>query len=85
MKNNIASITVDNETVQLAEHVAKIYNKSIPDTIKIILKKEKKETEFKITKSVKRFSGILKTDADYRTLRSICVEDRLDKYESLDR
>jgi hypothetical protein len=85
VKNNIASITVDNETIRLAEHVSRIYHKSIPDTIKMILKKEKEGAEFKITKSVKRISGILKTDADYKTLRGMCMEDKLEKYESIDR
>jgi hypothetical protein len=85
MRNKTASITVDNETAQLAEQLSRIYHKSIPNTIKLVLKKKKGLSEFKITKSVKRISGILKTGYDYKTLRSVCIDDKLEKYESIDR
>jgi hypothetical protein len=84
LKSKTSSITVDNETFQLAAQLAKIYHKSIPDTIKDLLKKEKKFAEFKITKSVKKISGILKTDYDYKTLRSMCIAEKMEKYESID-
>jgi len=49
---------------------------SIPDTIKDLLKKEKNVTDFQITKSVKKISGILNTDYDYKTLRSMCIAEK---------
>lgn len=84
LKSKNASITVDNETFQLAAKLAKIHHKSIPDTIKDLLKKEKDIAEFKITKSVKKISGILKTNYDYKTLRSMCIAEKMEKYESID-
>jgi hypothetical protein len=84
LKSKTSSITVDNETFQLAAQLAKIYHKSIPDTIKDLLKKEKNFADFKITKSVKKISGILKTDYDYKTLRTMCIAEKMEKYESID-
>jgi hypothetical protein len=84
LKSKSTSITLDNETFQLAAKLAKIYNKSIPDTIKDLLKKEKDIADFKITKSVKKISGILKTDYDYKTLRSMSIAEKIERYESID-
>lgn len=49
------------------------------------LKKEKKWVELKITRGVKRISGILKTDDDYKVLREQCLMDKLEKYDSIAR
>ncbi len=84
MGNKSASIVLDEETLQIAERLAKLYNKSIPETIKDLIKKERDASEFKITKGVKKISGILKTNYDYRTLRDMYIASKVEKYESID-
>lgn len=78
MGNKSASIVLEEETLQIAERLAKLYNKSIPETIKDLIKKERDASEFKITKGVKKISGILKTNYDYRTLRDMYIASKIE-------
>ncbi len=80
MKNKGASITLDDETLQIAEKLAKRSNKSIPDTIKDLIKREKDISDYRITKGVRKISGILKTNYDYKTLRDMCVAENVERF-----
>lgn len=84
MKNRGSTITLDRETFKIAGQLAKLYNKSIAETIKDLIKKEKNISEFKISRSVRKISGVLKTGYDYKELRDMCVAEKALKYESID-
>jgi len=79
MKNKSSSVTLDFETFQIAEKLAKLSNKSIPDIIKGLIKKQWNRSDFNITKNVKKISGILKTDYDYKTLRDMYIAEKMEK------
>ncbi len=84
MKNKSSSVILDDETFQIAEKLAKLSNKSIPDIVKDLIKKHWDISDFNITENVKKISGILKTDYDYKTLREMYIAEKMEKYESLD-
>lgn len=84
MKNKGATITLDDETFRIAKKIAKRSNKSIAEIIKDLIKKERNKSDLKITKGVKKISGILNTSYDYKELRNMCVAEKAGKYESTD-
>lgn len=84
MRSKEVSITLDNVTFRMVQKRASLSNKSIPDIIKELIRKERKLSEYKITRGVKEISGLLKTQYDYKTLRAMYVADNLEKYESID-
>jgi predicted CopG family antitoxin len=84
LKNRSSTITLDRETFKVAKQLAKLYNKSIADTIKELIKKEKNISGYKISMGVRKISGVLKTDYDYKDLRDRCVAEKAVKYESID-
>ena len=84
MSHKSSSVTLDNETFQIAEKLAKLSNKSISDMIKDLIKKQWDISDFKITDNVKKISGILKTNYDYKTLRDMYIAEKAEKYESID-
>lgn len=84
MRSKGVSITLDNETFRMAQKLASLSNKSIPDIITELIRKERNTSDFKITRGVKKISGLLKTQYDYKTLRAMYVADNMEKYESLD-
>ena len=84
MSHKSSSVTLDNETFQIAEKLAKLSNKSISDMIKDLIKKQWDISDFNITDNVKKISGILKTNDDYKTLRDMYIAEKAEKYESID-
>jgi hypothetical protein len=83
MRSRSISIRFDNETYQIAEKLAKISNISIPEMIKEMIKKKGHTSDHKISREVKKISGILKTNTDYKSLREMVIEDRIERYENL--
>lgn len=83
MRSRSLSIHFDNETYQIAEKLAKRSNISIPEMIKVMIKKKGHTSDHKISSEVKKISGILKTDKDYKSLRETIIEERIDRYENL--
>ena len=84
MKSKSASITVDAETFQMIEKLAKRSNRSIAKVLKDLVKKQETVSPYRITKEVKEISGILKTSDDYKKLRDLCIGDRMERYERID-
>ncbi len=84
MRNKGVAITLDNETFRMVQKRATLSNKSIPDIIKELIRKERNITDYKITRGVKKISGLLKTEYDYKTLRAMYVADNMETYESID-
>ena len=83
MRSRSISVSFDDETYQIAERLAKLSNISISEMIKEMIKKKGLSTDHKISRGVKKISGILKTDKDYKSLREMIIEERIDRYESL--
>ncbi len=83
MRSRSISIRFDDETYQIAEKLAKISNISIPEMIKEMIKKKGHTSSHKISREVKKISGILKTDKDYESLREMIIDERIDRYENL--
>ncbi|MDQ1351806.1 MAG: hypothetical protein QG657_2111 [Acidobacteriota bacterium] len=83
MRSKSISVSFDDETYQIAERLAKLSNISIPEMIKEMIKKKGHTSDHKISRGVKKISGILKTDKDYKSLRDMIIEERIDRYESL--
>ncbi len=83
MKNKSISIRFDDETYKIAEKLAKLSNLSIPEMIKEMIKSKKSITEPRISKSVKKIRGIIKTDMDYEELRDMIIDEKIERYESL--
>ena len=84
MRNKGVSITLDNETFRMVQKRATLSDKSIPDIIKELIRKERNKTDYKITRGVKKISGLLRTEYDYKTLRDMSVADKMETYESID-
>ena len=80
MKNRTISIHFDAETYKVAEKLAKLAKKSIPEMIKEMIKTKGRVSYPGISKSVKKISGILKTDKDYKEM---IIDEKIDRYESL--
>jgi len=83
IKNKSISINFDYETYKIAEKLAKFSNKSIPEMIKEMIKTKGRVSDFGISKSVKKISGIIKTDKDYKALRDMIIDEKIEKYENL--
>lgn len=83
MKSRSISINFDDETFKIAEKLAKIAHKSIPEMIKEMIKKKGHTSEHKISRGVKKISGIIKTDKDYKSLRDMIIDEKIDRYENL--
>jgi hypothetical protein len=83
MRSKSISVYFDDETYRIAQKLAQIYNISIPEMIKELIKKKGYIFDHKISREVKKISGILKTDKDYKTLRDMVIEEKIDKYENL--
>jgi hypothetical protein len=83
MKNRTISIHFDAETYKVAEKLAKLAKKSIPEMIKEMIKTKGRVSYPGISKSVKKISGILKTDKDYKELREMIIDEKIERYESL--
>ncbi len=83
MKDRSISIHFDDETYKTAEKLARLSRKSIPEMIKDLIKKRGQVTEHKISRSVKKISGIIQTDKDYKSLREMIIDDKIERYESL--
>ncbi|HLP44862.1 MAG TPA: hypothetical protein VK186_27975 [Candidatus Deferrimicrobium sp.] len=83
MRSRSISIRFDDETYQIAEKLAKISNISIPEMIKEMIKKKGRTSSHKISREVKKISGILKTDKDYESLREMIIDERIERYENL--
>ena len=75
------SINLDDETYKIVERLAKITNQSIPEMIKDMIKKKSVVSERRISESIKKISGILKTDKDYKDLREMIMDEKIGKYE----
>ncbi len=39
--------------------------------------------EHKISRGVKKISGIIKMDKDYKSLRDMIIDEKIDRYENL--
>lgn len=83
MRSRSISIRFDEETYQIAEKLAKLSKISIPEMIKEMIKKKGHASDHKISREVKKISGILKTDKDYKSLRDMIIEEKIDRYENL--
>lgn len=83
MRSRSLSIRFDDDTYQIAEKLAKKSNISIPEMIKEMIKKKGHHSDHKISREVKKISGILKTDKNYKSLRETITEERIDRYENL--
>ena len=83
MKNRTISIHFDAETYKIAEKLAKLAKKSIPEMIKEMIKTKGRSSYPEISKSVKKISGIIKTDKDYKELREMIIDEKIEKYENL--
>jgi hypothetical protein len=83
MSSRSISVSFDDETYRIAQRLAKLSNISIPEMIKEMIKKKGLTSDHKITRGVKKISGILKTDEDYKSLREMIVEERIGRYENL--
>jgi len=83
MKNRTISIHFDAETYLIAEKLAKLANMPIPEMIKEMIKTKGHASYLEISKSVKKISGIIKTDKDYKELREMIIDEKIEKYESL--
>jgi hypothetical protein len=83
MKNRTISIHFDAETYKIAEKLAKLANKPIPEMIKEMIKTKGRVSYPEISKSVKKISGIIKTDKNYKELREMIMDEKIEKYESL--
>ena len=77
----LVSINFDEETARIAEKLARLSNLSVPDMIKAMIKRKGRTSELEISKSVKKISGIIKTDKDYKALREMITDERIEKYE----
>ena len=76
MKSRSISIQFDDKTYKLAERMAKHSRKSIPEMIKDLIKMKGDTVDYRISKNVKRVTGILKTDKDYKELRDIIMDEK---------
>lgn len=83
MKNRTISIHFDAETYKIAEKLARITKKSIPEMIKEMIKTKARTSYPEISKNVKKISGIIKTDKDYKELRDMIIDEKIEKYEGL--
>ena len=83
MGTRLISIQLDEETYKIAERLARIANQSIPEMIIDLIAKKSPGTERKISDSVKKISGILKTDMDYKSLRDMIIGEKIEKYEGI--
>ena len=83
MKNRTISIHFDPKTYKIAEKLAKIAKKSIPEMIKEMIKTKGHAYYPEISKSVKKISGIIKTDKNYKELRDMIIDEKIEKYENL--
>lgn len=83
MKSRSISIQFDDKTYKLAERMAKRSRKSIPEMIKDMIKTKGDAVDYRISKNVKRITGILKTDKDYKELRDMIMDEKIEKYENL--
>jgi hypothetical protein len=83
MRSKSISVTFDDETYQIAERLAKLSNISIPEMIKKMIKHKGLSTDHKISRGVKKISGILKTNEDYKSLRDMIIGEKINRYESL--
>ncbi|MCP5045785.1 MAG: ribbon-helix-helix protein, CopG family [bacterium] len=82
MKSKSISIRFDDETYKIAEKLAKLSNLSISEMIKEMIKSKKSITEPRISRSIRKISGIIKTDIDYKELRDMIVDEKTQRYES---
>jgi hypothetical protein len=83
MSTRSISIQLDEETYKIAERLARITKQSIPEMIKDMIAKKNPGTERRISDSVKKISGILKTDRDYKSLRDMIIDEKIEKYEGI--
>jgi len=83
MKNRTISIQFDAETYKIAEGLARLTKKSIPEMIKEMIKTKSRVSSPGISNSVKKIIGIIKTDKDYKELRDMIIDEKIEKYESL--
>lgn len=83
MKSKSVSIRLDIETYSIAERLAKLSNLSVSELIKSLVKSRNSFSEPRIAEGVKKISGILKTDLDYKELRDEVVGEKIEQYESL--
>jgi hypothetical protein len=77
------SIHLDDETYKIAERLARITNQSISEMIKDMITKKSFGVERRISDSVKKISGILKTDSDYKSLRDMIIDEKIEEYEGI--
>jgi hypothetical protein len=83
MKSKSVSIRLDVETYSIAERLAKLSNLSVSELIKNLVKSRGGISEYRISEGVKKISGILKTDLEYKELRDEVVGEKIKQYERL--
>jgi len=67
----------------MAEKLAKLSNISVPEMIKELIKSREHFSKPEISDSVKKISGMLKTDLNYKALRDISCAEKIKRYENL--
>ena len=83
MGTHSISIQLDEQTYNIAEKLALMVKKPIPEMIKEMIILKGRATEIEISENVKKLTGILKTDKDYKTLRDEFIDDRIERYENI--